>query len=97
MNDLVLGFRNTLSLTASPADFSVYLQALWFDGKGDWNKAHDLVNDLSSKEAAHIHAYLHRKEGDLGNADYWYQRAGTSRPSISLDDEWEQLVLRFLT
>lgn len=70
--------------------------ALWFDGKGDWDKAHDQVDQLSGKTAARVHAYLHRKEGDLWNADYWYAKAGEKRPSMSLDEEWKDLVERFL-
>lgn len=71
------------------------LKALWYDGNGDWEKAHDQVDSLSGKEAARIHAYLHRKEGDLWNADYWYGRAGEARPGVSLDEEWEMLMERF--
>lgn len=69
--------------------------ALWFDGQGDWGKAHDQVDQLSGKSAARIHAYLHRKEGDLWNADYWYSKAGEKRPQVSLESEWEELVHRF--
>lgn len=69
--------------------------ALWFDGKGDWEKAHDQVDQLSGKNAARVHAYLHRKEGDLWNADYWYSKADEKRPQVSLKAEWEELVLRF--
>ena len=71
------------------------LKALWYDGKGDWKKAHDQVDHLSGKAAARIHAYLHRKEGDLWNADYWYSKAGEKRPNLSLEEEWEGLVERF--
>jgi hypothetical protein len=78
------------------ADFSPELKALWYDGKGDWKSAHDLVDHLSGKNAARVHAYLHRKEGDLWNADYWYGKAGEKRPLLSLDKEWRELVLRFL-
>ncbi len=71
------------------------LTALWYDGKGDWNKAHNQVDHLSGKSAARIHAYLHRKEGDLWNADYWYSKAGEKRPNLSLEEEWSELVSRF--
>jgi hypothetical protein len=71
------------------------LLALWYDGHGDWEKSHDQVDQLPGKSAARIHAYLHRKEGDQWNADYWYGRAGEKRPEISLDEEWELLVKRF--
>lgn len=89
-------FRASLNEKACPPGLDIYLQSLWFDGKGDWHKAHDLVNDLGSQEAARVHAYLHRKEGDLTNADYWYRRAGATRPVVSLEKEWEMLVRDFL-
>jgi hypothetical protein len=76
--------------------YSAELKALWYDGKGDWTKAHDQVDQLPGKSAARVHAYLHRKEGDQWNADYWYRRAGESRPNLSLEEEWEELVGRFL-
>lgn len=78
------------------SDFSPELLALWHDGKGDWKSAHNQVDHLETRSAARVHAYLHRKEGDNWNADYWYRRAGEKRPSISLDEEWKELVLRFL-
>ena len=68
---------------------TIYLQALTEDQKGNWEQAHDLIQDLSSPEAAWIHAYLHRKEGDLSNARYWYHRAGKPFPTASLSEEWE--------
>ena len=66
-------------------------QALKLDKEGDWQGAHDLVDQLGGQDAAWVHAYLHRKEGDQWNADYWYRRAGQPSFSGSLDDEWEQL------
>ena len=89
-------FQASLKEKACPVGLDIYLQALWFDGKGDWHKAHDLVNDLNTQEGARVHAYLHRKEGDFGNADYWYRRSGSTRPVISLDDEWKKLVVDFI-
>jgi hypothetical protein len=77
--------------------FGPELLALWYDGKGNWKSAHDQVDHLSGKSAARVHAYLHRKEGDLWNADYWYSKAGEKRPNISLKEEWEELVSRFLS
>ncbi|WP_297338518.1 hypothetical protein [Algoriphagus sp.] len=71
------------------------LLALWHDGKGDWDAAHAQVDQLPGKDAARIHAYLHRKEGDLWNADYWYKRADETRPDMTLDQEWEFLLERF--
>lgn len=76
----------------APPDTSVYLKALWYDAKDNWKTAHNLIDHLEDKTAYWVHAYLHRKEGDIGNADYWYARAGKKRPSTSLQQEWEQLV-----
>jgi hypothetical protein len=89
-------FKQTLSANNPPANTSIYAQALWYDAKGNWDKAHQLIQDLSDKNAAWIHAYLHRKEGDIWNADYWYNRAGRKRPSVSLDEEWEQIARAML-
>lgn len=89
-------FKNTLSESEPPANLSVYLQALWYDRKGDWEKSHTTIQDVPDKNASLIHAYLHRKEGDISNADYWYNKAGRKRPSVSLDEEWEQIVNAFL-
>ncbi len=69
----------------------IYQKALEADKQGDWDAAHDLVQDINSPEAAWIHAYLHRKEGDDGNAGYWYGRAGRSFCHHTLDEEWQSL------
>jgi hypothetical protein len=79
-----------------PDNLSVYLKALWYDGKGDWNTAHNQVDDLEDQTSCWVHAYLHRKEGDIWNADYWYRKANKIRPSMSLDDEWQQIVTALL-
>ena len=89
-------FRQFLNLNPDQEKFSPELLSLWYDGKGDWKSAHDQVDHLSGKNAARVHAYLHRKEGDLWNADYWYRRAGETRPDTSLDQEWDELVRRYL-
>ena len=88
----LINFKESLKHHTPPAGLTVQQEALWYDGKGDWTKAHDLVNDLDDQTSAHVHAYLHRKEGDLWNADYWYRRAKRQRHSGTLDEEWEQLV-----
>jgi hypothetical protein len=85
-------FKETLAENSPSKNLSDHLQALWFDAKGDWQKAHALIQDVNDKNAAWIHAYLHRKEGDIFNADYWYSRAGKKRPEISLEKEWEQIA-----
>ena len=68
------------------------LQALWWDAKGDWARAHALVNDLETADAMAVHAYLHRKEGAQSNADYWYARAGRRFHRPALEDEWQALA-----
>lgn len=83
-------------LSSPSDDFSPELKALWHDFQGDWTKAHDQVDHLDGKSAARVHAYLHRKEGDQWNADYWYRRAGEARTGVSLEQEWEELAKRFL-
>ena len=88
--------KKSLVNDAPPSDMSVYVKALWYDAKNDWNEAHELIQDFPDKNASWIHAYLHRKEGDIGNADYWYAKAGKKRPSITLSEEWEQIVTAFL-
>ena len=89
-------FKQSLQGSVPPKGLSVYLNALWYDGKKEWKKAHDLVDSLPGKEAASVHAYLHRVEGDEWNANYWYTRAGEKMPSCSLEQEWELLVNRFI-
>ena len=89
-------FKQRLSEATPPAGASVYLQALWHEATGNWDKAHVLIQDLPDKSAAWIHAYLHRKEGDTWNADYWYSRAGKKRPQQTLDEEWESIAAALL-
>ncbi|MGN6435392.1 MAG: hypothetical protein ACTHMM_02625 [Agriterribacter sp.] len=89
-------FVASLQQPAPPAAVSAYLQALWYDGKGNWDKAHDIIQDVEDSTAAWIHAYLHRKEGDNGNARYWYNRAGRKFPSSSLQEEWEEITATLL-
>jgi hypothetical protein len=89
-------FRNSLSQELPPSSVSDHLRGLWFDAKGDWHSAHTIIQDINDKIAAWIHAYLHRKEGDIWNADYWYNNAGKKRPSYSLEKEWEEIVSSLL-
>ena len=77
-------------------DSKTYIQALEIERNGDWDEAHRIVQEIDTPEAAWVHAYLHREEGVLWNADYWYRRAGRSRPEISLEAEWEALVREML-
>ncbi len=89
-------FNNSLIENDPPNSVSDYLKALWYDGKGNWQKSHEIIQDIEDKSAAWIHAYLHRKEGDIWNADYWYNRAGRKRPSVSLQEEWKDIVQAML-
>jgi hypothetical protein len=89
-------FRQTLSEASPPASLPPYLAALWYDARGDWESAHDIINDMQDEKAAWVHAYLHRKEGDPGNARYWYSRAGKTFSPLSLDEEWEEIVIALL-
>jgi hypothetical protein len=88
--------RATLSNAAPAPDLAPPLKALWWAAKGDWAKAHNIVQDEESKEAAWVHAYLHRVEGDLGNAGYWYRRAGKPAAEDSLEAEWERIASALL-
>lgn len=85
-------FISSLNDNRPPEHISTYLQALWYDGKGDWDKSHDIIQDIEDLRAAHIHAYLHRKEGDEWNARYWYNRAKKPFPAVSLSEEWKEIV-----
>lgn len=89
-------FEQKLSEEQPKENWSRPLQAMWFDKKGFWDKAHRLIQDDEDGEGAWVHAYLHRKEGDIWNADYWYRRAGKKRPDVSLDDEWKTLTEELL-
>ncbi len=85
-------FQATLALNEPPKTLSVPLAALWWDAKGDWPRAHNLVDELESTEGMAVHAYLHRREGSLSNADYWYGRAGRMYYRAVLEQEWQALV-----
>jgi len=87
-------FKSSLSRVEPPEDFSEQEKALWFAAKGNWDKAHLIVQDLNDQLSYNIHAFLHRQEGDHSNAGYWYQKAGVKMPDISLDREWEEIVSR---
>ena len=74
----------------------ILLRALWYDARGDWHRAHTIAQDVDDAGGAWVHAYLHRKEGDLGNAGYWYERAGRDVASDPLDAEWERIAAALL-
>jgi len=86
-------FTQSINEAETPdPSLSLTLQSLWWDAKGDWNKAHDLCQQAASADGDWIHAYLHRKEGDTGNASYWYRRAGKPTCKQESEAEWTELV-----
>ena len=85
-------FLSTLSAPQPPALLSELFQSLWWDKKGDWDRAHSIAQRNPTVQGSAVHAYLHREEGVLWNADYWYSRAGRQRPDFPLEQEWENLV-----
>jgi len=89
-------FRQSIQGASPPPGARAELAALWHEAHGDWPRAHAIVQALRGKRAAAVHAYLHRREGDAGNADYWYARAGTARPDGPLEREWTALVQALL-
>lgn len=92
----IQSFKESLVLDRPDVQLSTILKSLWYDAKGDWDQAHALIDQLADRDSAWAHAYLHRKEGDIWNADYWYARAKKTRPSYSLEEEWSNLVAYFL-
>ncbi|HLF35623.1 MAG TPA: hypothetical protein VI583_15375 [Cyclobacteriaceae bacterium] len=88
-------FKRTLD-EKQPPEFNRCLTALWYEKKGDWKKAHEVSQEIHDPSGSLVHAYLHRREGDFGNAGYWYVRAGKEMPGYSLDQEWAELVANFL-
>ena len=85
-------FRTSLARSDPPPGLTPALRGLWHDGRGDWDTAHRIVQDASDADSAWVHAYLHRKEGDLWNAGYWYSRAGRVKASGPLAEEWVAVV-----
>jgi hypothetical protein len=90
------GFESCLKDARPPAALPALLSALWHDARGDWKRAHEIVQGEKGEDAAAVHAYLHRKEGDLSNADYWYGRARRQRPATTLEHEWRELAVLLL-
>jgi hypothetical protein len=89
-------FRASLSGAAPAPQLNAPLAALWWSAKGGWDEGHRIVQDEPTAEAAWVHAYLHRVEGDLGNAGYWYRRAGKPVAAGSLETEWEWITSALL-
>jgi len=89
-------FVKSIDDSTPPASLSVCVKALWYDAKGDWHTAHNSIDSLEDADACWVHAYLHRKEGDTWNADYWYRKAGRKRPAVSLQEEWDVITKALL-
>jgi hypothetical protein len=89
-------FRASLKADAPPTGLSIALQALWRDGRGDFDGAHELAQQDEGGQGDWVHAYLHRKEGDPGNAAYWYRRAKRPVCKDSLETEWEAIATALL-
>ena len=89
-------FKAALVDDAPPPEIGPVLRALWIEARGDWDGAHKIIQDMSDRSAAWVHAYLHRKEGDLTNAAYWYSRADRELSAFSLEREWEEIVKTLL-
>ena len=81
-------FRGSLESPHPPAGLGKPLEALWHAGRGEWEQAHRIVMSAKSRDAAWVHAYLHRQEGDLDNARYWYRQAKQPEFTGSLEEEW---------
>ena len=89
-------FRASLAAPEPPPGLGVAIQALWRDARGDWEGAHELAQRDEGGEGDWVHAYLHRKEGDLGNASYWYRRAGKPIARGALESEWAEIAAALL-
>jgi len=85
-------FRDSLRRNELPVGLTLALAGLWWDAKGDWTKAHESAQQDEGPAGAWVHAYLHRKEGDVANAGYWYGRAGKAAARGSLQEEWEEIA-----
>jgi len=85
-------FADSLTAAAPPAELSPPLRALWWDAKGDWPQAHAQVDELDTRDAMAVHAYLHRKEGATSNANYWYARSTTAHRRPTLEAEHSALL-----
>jgi hypothetical protein len=94
----VEAFRSSLSTTTPPAGLGPALQALWWARRGDWNRAHGCVQQHEGDpDCDRVHAHLHRQEGDMANAGWWYRRVGRPMPDVPLEDEWNALASEMLS
>ena len=89
-------FKASLSGAAPAPRIDAPLASLWWAAKGAWDEAHKIVQDEETADSAWVHAYLHRFEGDLGNAGYWYRQAHKPVASDPLETEWDGIVSALL-
>jgi hypothetical protein len=90
-------FEDSLGQPVPPETLDLALEALWWAGKGDWDRAHRCVQQAEgTPRCDHVHAFLHRQEGDLGNAGYWYRRAGHPMSTEPLTAEWKAIAVRLI-
>ena len=89
-------FKDSLKLNEPPFGLNQYQEALWYAGKKQWEASHNIAQDIHDKDGSWIHAYLHREEGDIFNANYWYNKASKRMPGYSLEQEWEEIATELL-
>jgi hypothetical protein len=89
-------FQSSLSNDLPPAGITSSLAALWYAGKGDWEQAHNIAQDIPTRDGSWVHAWLHRQEGDEWNANYWYNRASRPNPGGPFEKEWKDIVVTLL-
>jgi hypothetical protein len=89
-------FRASLNEAAPAGELTPLLAALWWDGKGNWDRAHEIAQDVDTPDGAWVHAYLHRKEGDDANAGYWYRLARKAHSRLPFGEEWDEIVAALL-
>jgi len=88
--------RGSTAQAAPPPGLPPLVTALWWEAKGDWSRAHEIAQDVHGRAGAWVHAYLHRREGDEGNAGYWYRQAGRPHCTLPLDQEWDEIAAALL-
>ncbi|HXW06516.1 MAG TPA: hypothetical protein VD833_14865 [Vicinamibacterales bacterium] len=89
-------FEASLANPVPPSGLTPLLEALWHERRGNWARAHELAQAIEDVAGARVHAYLHRREGDLANAGYWYRRAARRAETGPLDEEWRAIVVDLL-
>jgi hypothetical protein len=89
-------FTRSVLENKPPTPLTPSLQALWWAAKDDWERAHQIVMAHDDRDCAWVHAYLHRREGDLPNARWWYNESKRPVATGSLDNEWSAIVRALL-